>query len=530
VAVAGSRDQVAAPRTQAERTNYLETSTYAHVVAFLDSLERLGRPLVRGSIGSTTEARALPFVVVSRPLYGTPEAARRSGRPIVYVQGNIHAGEVEGKEALLALVRDLLLEPKRNVLDSIVLIAQPIYNADGNERFAPQTRNRGSQNGPETVGVRANAQNLDLNRDYMKLEAPETRAAVAMFNTWDPHVFVDLHTTNGSYHGYNLTYAPSLNPAAELPGVTFGGAWAHDSLLPELRRRLKARHDVATFDYGDFNGGNDSAAVSRGWYTFDHRPRFGTNYYGLRGRIGVLSEAYSHDPFETRVRSTYAFVRELLALVAERRESVTGLARRSDAALRAGRGIPAIPVRARLSTNRTDDVVYEELERLADSTARSQPGVRLGVRRTGRYRTLRVPIYDRFTPERTRPLPWGYAIATADTAALRLVRQHGIAVEALSREWSGDAGPQFRTDSSAAAGGGFGGPRTVQLFGRWVDGQRVSLPVGTWIVRTAQPLGILAAYLLEPESDDGIVAWDIGRRSTAGPGTAPIVRLERPIP
>jgi hypothetical protein len=528
--VVGSQGQVAVPRTQAERTNYLETSTYAHVMAFLDSLERLGRPLVRGSIGSTTEARALPYVVVSRPLYGTPEAARRSGRPIVYVQGNIHAGEVEGKEALLALVRDLLVQPGRNVLDSIVLIAQPIYNADGNERFAPQTRNRNSQNGPEMVGVRANAQNLDLNRDYMKLEAPETRAAVAMFNTWDPHVFVDLHTTNGSYHGYNLTYAPSLNPAAELPGVTFGGAWAHDSLLPELRRRLSARHNVATFDYGGFNGGNDSAAVSRGWYTFDHRPRFGTNYHGLRGRIGVLSEAYSHDPFETRVRSTYAFVRELLTLVAERRESVVGLTRRSDAALRAGSGIPPVPVRARMSTDRSDDVVYEELERLADSTARSQPGVRPGVRRTGRYRTLRVPIHDRFTPERIRPLPWGYAIATADTSALRLVRQHGIAVEALSREWSGDAGPQFRTDSSAAAGGGFGGPRTVQLFGRWVDGQRVSLPAGTWIVRTAQPLGILAAYLLEPESDDGIVAWDIGRRSTAGPGTAPVVRLERPIP
>ena len=527
-----SSTPVAAPKTQPERTNYLETSTYAQVVAFLDSLASLGRPLQKGVIGTTTEGRALPYVIVSRPLYATPEAARRSGRPIVYVQGNIHAGEVEGKEALMALVRDLMLEAHPNVLDSIVLIAQPIYNADGNERFAPQARNRGAQNGPEMVGIRANAQNLDLNRDYVKMEAPETRASIAMFNAWDPHVFVDLHTTDGSYHGYNLTYAPSLNPAAELPGVTFGGAWAHDSLLPELRRRVRARHNFATFDYGDFNGGNDSAAVSRGWYTFDHTPRFGTNYYGLRGRIGVLSEAYSHDPFETRVRSTYAFVKELLSLIAERRQAVIGLAARSDAALRAGTGIPPIPVRARMSSNRSEDVVYEELERLADSTARSAPGVRLGMRRTGRYRTLRIPIHDRFTPEVMRPLPWGYAIAASDTSALRLVRQHGIAVEALSRDWTGDPGPQFRVDSAGVTGRGFGGGQNTRLFGRWEhpEGLRVSLPAGTWVVRTAQPLGVLAAYLLEPESDDGVVAWNIGGRGRGTPGTPPIVRLEGRIP
>jgi hypothetical protein len=480
-------------------------------------------------MGTTTEGRALPYMVVSRPLFATPESARRSGRPIVYVQGNIHAGEVEGKEALLALVRDLLLEDRRNVLDSVVLIAQPIYNADGNERFAPQARNRGAQNGPEMVGVRANAQNLDLNRDYMKLEAPETRAAVAIFTKWDPHVFVDLHTTDGSYHGYNLTYAPSLNPAAEIPGLTFGGAWAHDTLLPELRRRVKARHNVATFDYGDFEGGNDSAAVSRGWYTFDHRPRFGTNYYGLRGRISVLSEAYSHDPFETRVRSTYAFVKELLSLAAERRDAVIGLAKTSDMALRSGAVAATIPVRARMTSNRVDEVVYEDLERLSDSTARSAPGVRTGWRRTGRYHTLRVPIHDRFAPTVNRPLPWGYAIAPGDTSALRLVRLHGIPVEPLAKAWEGDAGPQFLTDSTVVSPAGFGGPRTVQLVGRWESGRKVTLAPGSWIVRTAQPLGVLAMYLLEPESDDGIVAWDIGGRASKVAGTAPIIRLERPI-
>jgi len=235
------------PRTRPERTAFRETSRYEDVRGFLDSLRKLGAPLTFGSIGKTTEGREIPYVIASRPAVTTPSEAKRLGRPIVYVQGNIHAGEVEGKDALLALLRDLTIDPKPNALDSVVLIAVPIYNADGNERFASQAVNRTEQNGPELVGIRANAQRLDLNRDYVKAEAPETRASLAMFNTWDPDVFVDLHTTDGSFHGYALTSSPSLSPAA-----VFGGVYARDSLLPVLRQRMRARHGLEVFDYGNF--------------------------------------------------------------------------------------------------------------------------------------------------------------------------------------------------------------------------------------------------------------------------------------
>ncbi len=217
------------------------------------------------------------------------------------------------------------------MLDSIVLIAIPIYNADGNERFKPQSVNRTEQNGPEMVGQRPNAQMLDLNRDYVKAEAPETRASLAMFEKWNPDVFVDLHTTDGSFHGYALTYAPSLNPAAR-----DAGAYTRDSLLPELRQRMKARDGFEVFDYGNFDtrvrgarhhGHGEAAAGTR----YDHRPRFGTNYFGLRERISILSEAYSHDPFERRVKSTYAFVRELLSLMAERGARIRAIESAADA-------------------------------------------------------------------------------------------------------------------------------------------------------------------------------------------------------
>src|SRR5690242_8583843 len=359
------------PRTRPELTRYQETSRYADVRQFLDSLRKLGAPLTFGSIGKTTEGRLIPFVVASRPMVATAVDAKRLGRPIVYVQGNIHAGEVEGKDALLALIRDLTFAPKPNVLDSIVLIAVPIYNADGNERFAPQAVNRTEQNGPELVGTRANAQNLDLNRDYVKAEAPETRASLAMFNAWDPDVFVDLHTTDGSFHGYALTYSPSLSPAA-----VFGGVYARDSLLPVLRQRMRTRHGFEVFDYGNFvsdeRGLVADSSLREGWATYDPRPRFGTNYFGIRGRIAILSEAYSHDSLSRRIASTYAFVSEILSLVAERGSSIRSLSARADSLpLAWGRSpdsLQIVAVRSELASPRSLDVIKEDIEKIGDSS------------------------------------------------------------------------------------------------------------------------------------------------------------------
>ena len=502
------------PATRAERSGYTETSTYADVVAFLDSLSAMSSvEMTRGSLGTSTQGREIPYVVLSRPLVHGPEEARRLGRPIVWVQANIHAGEVEGKEAVQAMIRDLTTQHRPNVLDSLVVVFVPIYNTDGNEAFAPQAVNRTEQNGPEMVGQRANGQGLDLNRDYVKAEAPETRAALRFFDAWDPDVFVDLHTTDGSYHGYALTYSPSLSPAAALPGLTSGGAWAHDSLLPELRRRVRTRDGFPTFDYGNFDAGYEERDLTdtakTGWYTYDHRPRFGTNYYGLRGRVAVLSEAYSHDPFERRVKSTYAFVRELLSLLAERAPAVTALRSRTDAAVAAAVARAAqVPVRGSLTrTPYTGDVIAEDLARVADSTVLTQPGVPRGLRRTGHLRTLHIPVYDRFDPTRWVTLPTAYALDAADTAAVRLLRLHGVRVDSLDAAEPA-AIEAFYADSVIVAPRPFQGHHEVRLEGQWRR-ERRTLRAGGFLVSTAQPLGVLAAYLLEPESDDGFVTWGV---------------------
>ncbi len=531
--VAGSPQAAAGPLTRAERSRYLETSRYADVMAFIDSLK--GRPdLAFGSIGKTNEGREIPYVIASRPRVSTPADAKRLSRPIVYVQGNIHAGEVEGKEALLALLRDLTSSPKLNVLDSVVLIAVPIYNADGNEKLASQEVNRGSQNGPEMVGVRPNAQGLDLNRDYMKVEAPETRASLAMFNAWDPDVFVDLHTTNGSYHGYALTYAPPLNPASPL------GVHTRDLIMPELRRRMHSRHNYPTFDYGDFISAD---TLSKGWVTFDSRPRFGTNYYGLRGRISILSEAYSHDPFERRVKSTYAFVSEILAVVSERGQGwrlngvlpVDGIwysgghGGKHPAIAEAESVYRAVPIASQMvSAPDPVPVIAEIVERTGDST-RTQPGVPRGRRRTGRYVTVNMPVFDRFEPTLRVPLPERYVLAAKDTAAVRVLRNHGIIVRVVTPNTLAGAdlvgnGFVFMIDSTVVAPRPFQGHREMRITGKWRSETRKIEP-GSFVVDMAQPLSILAAYLLEPQSDDGLVTWNYFDSDLRPGGIYPVFKV-----
>ena len=553
------------PLTRAERTNFTETSHYDDVITFIDSLKTLGANIYIGSIGKTIQGRELPYVIASRPLVTTPAAARHLHRPIAYIQANIHAGEVEGKEAMQSLLRDLVFDKKKNVLDSLVLIVQPIYNADGNELWGPQARNRSSQNGPELVGTRQNAQGWNLNRDYVDADAPETRGALAMFNAWNPDLFMDLHTTDGSIHGYALTYSPPLTPTAVnvVPYTT--------RMLAEIRRRMLDREGFYVNDYGDFGRAGARAArpparpaargdsagrrgrgfgggfanrgpsleqiiadsiPTSGWVFATYEPfaRYGTNWYGLRNRIAILSEAFSHDPFARRVASTYDFVSEILSYVAENRSEIMALGPAGDAkvatwAAHPGSS-PALSLKSRMDTTRIEDVRVEEVVPLTDSSKR-EPG--MGMRqRTGIIKLVRMPVMASFTPTLTSTLPFAYAFnATTAKAILPILHIQGIAVEQLSAPASVTV-QSFAVDSVMDRGRSETSRMMKDVAGRWNDAATRTLPAGTYVVRAGQPYGLLAYYLLEPESEDGLAQWSFYDGILAAHADFPVLRITRP--
>ena len=235
-------------QTIAEKTDYKATSRHADVLDFCERLKKLS-PLVRlGELGTSGDGRSLPLIILADPPVSSPEEAAKCGKLVVLAMGNIHAGEVDGKEALLMLARELATAKDKPLLKDLVLVFAPIFNADGNEKISKEHRRE--QAGPaEGVGVRENAAGLDLNRDFIKLDSPEVRALVRFFTQWDPALFIDCHTTNGSHHRYTITYEGPVCPAGDAGMI----ALVRDNLLPEVGRRLEKRSGYKSFFYGKFS-------------------------------------------------------------------------------------------------------------------------------------------------------------------------------------------------------------------------------------------------------------------------------------
>jgi hypothetical protein len=294
---------------------------------------------------------------------------------------------------------------------------------------------------------------------------------------------------------------------------------------------MRTRDRFEVFDYGNFisdeRSGVTDTSVHQGWATYDARPRFGTNYYGIRGRIAILSEAYSHDPLQRRIASTYAFVSEILSLVAEKSKAIRSLSAGADSLpLAWGRSpdsLQMVAVRSELvATPKLLDVIKEDLVKTGDSTL-TQPGVPRGERRSGRFNAIRMPVYDRFTSTLDRTPPAAYVVAPEDTAVVALLRLHGIRVDRSDTAWTA-RGESFVIDSIITSLRTFQGHHEVRLQGRWERGLQ-SLPPGSYIVSTAQPRGALAVYFLEPESDDGFTTWNFFDRRLQKGGRFPVKRI-----
>jgi hypothetical protein len=484
--------------TAPERTGFRETSRYAEVVAFMEEVDRVS-PVIRViPFGETAEGRTLPLAVVGRLPDPSPAAVRRSGKTVVYLQGNIHAGEVEGKESLQILLREIAAGRHGALLDSLVLLVAPIYNADGNERV--NLTNRPRQHGPVGgMGQRPNAQGLDLNRDHTKLDSPEARALAAMLSAYDPHVVVDLHTTNGTYHGYHLTYAPPQHP--NTPAAI--DQMLRDRWLPQVTAAMRGR-GWHTYYYGNVPAEDGSPVAERGWYTFDHRPRFGTTYAGLRNRFAILSEAYAYLTFRDRVRVTGAFTDEVLAWAHAHATPIRRATEAADAEPVAGRRL-ALNARLRRTDARTILMgrVSEERHPVTNEPM---------MLRRDTVIPERMPEFLAFDAGETEVAPSAYYVPVELADVVVRLRAHGVRIEQASSEPV--AVYEFMVDSTRVAERAFQGHNERRTWGAWrPSGQGVNR---VFRVPMDQPLARLVFTLLEPRSDDGFAAWNLVPEMEAG--------------
>jgi hypothetical protein len=497
------------PATRPERSDYLETSRYADVMQFLEGLEERSPKLRITSFGYSEEGRVLPLAVFGDVPDASGASVRSADATRVLVFANIHAGEVAGKEAAQVLVRELAQGLRDRWADSLIILVAPIYNADGNERLG--LRNRPRQHGPLAgMGRRPNARDLDLNRDNTKLESAEARALSRLVQEYDPHVALDLHTTNGTFHAYHLTYSPPLHPSTD-SGIT---ALLREEWLPAVTGSVRERYGWDFFYYGNVPG-TFGMRGERGWYTFDHRPRFTTNYLGLRNRFGVLSEAYSYATFEDRILAHGRFVEAVLEFAFAHATRVRQVVESADRA-----PAPGMEVALRAEMVRGDTI--EVLLGAVDEERNPYTGATI-YRRRNEQTAERMPDYGTFEATEVVSAPAAYLVPAELATVIERLEAHGVEIARLDAE-AALAVASFHLDSIQTADREYQGHGQREAWGEWRPETR-TFAAGSVVVPVRQPLGRLIVVLLEPRSDDGFLSWNLLDRALEESSVYPITRL-----
>ena len=497
----GQSSSLATLRTRAERSEFTETSRYDDVISFLDVVDRES-PLVHvTSFGYSFEGRSLPLAVVGKVADAKAETVRASGRLRVYIQANIHAGEVEGKEAALALIRELA-RGRNGRLDGAA------RQSDLQRRWQREgdLTSRGFQQGPMGgQGTRANAQGLNINRDNIKLDTPEARSMVRLLNAFDPHVMIDLHTTNGSRHAYHLTYETPNNPAVDPAIVAEGRAW-----MGALRAAIKKTDGWEFHAYGNVSG----EPPDRIWRTVEDLPRYTHNYWGVRNRIGILSETYSYLPFRDRVITNQRFLEELLGYAHVNAARLQALATAADKTALAGQRV-SLRSRPARAPNRVE-ILMGEVEEDVNPFSGRVLHKRLDMRRPEQ-------MWEEATFESTETerVPQAYFVPADEKVALERLRAHGIALEKVEQAITLPL-EEFRIASTETTPQPFENHQERTVSGQYVAVER-QIPAGAYRVSMSQPLARLAFYLLEARSNDGLLTWNVFDEAVKR-GTHPILR------
>jgi murein tripeptide amidase MpaA len=482
--------------TTAERTEFRTTGRYAEVGQLCAAYQRAWPRAVRCfSFGSTPEGRPLWALAVSTDGVTRADQARRRGRPVVLLQGGIHSGEIDGKDAGFIALRGLLSSAAgRAQLAKVTAIFVPVFNADGHERF--KAWNRPNQRGPEEMGWRTTAQNLNLNRDYVKADAPEMRALLALLTDWDPIVYADLHVTDGADFEHDISITGSI-------------ALAGDAGLQQERRGLIARILAALERNGslplDFYPSlNVEDQPASGFSVSVAPPRFSESYWALRNRFGILVETHSWKPYPARVAATRVTIETLIAEVAEHGTAWRALSRSADERAAAlGGTVVGLAYRNTAHTRLIDFRGYAYAH--APSAISGAVEVHYD---PGKPQIWRVPLFDEVEPSAVVLAPrGGYVVPAAYAAPVReRLLAHRLQYATLTCSMRNIEAEVFRAQTVVRDAASFEGRARTTVTGQWTR-ESIDAAPGSLYVPLGQPAARLVMAMLEPQAPDSFVSW-----------------------
>lgn len=486
--------------TTPEKTAFDKTSTSEDVLAFVDAVKKKSDWVHTETLLVSDSGLSVPMVIMANPKVTSPAEAKKSGKPIVYFQGNIHGGEVEGKEALMILMREILFGNKTYLLNNQIVIFVPNYNPDGNNKLSA-THRKSQEHCPHLAGSRRSGGDWDLNRDGIKMDAVETRGLMKnLILKWDPDVFVDMHTTNGVWHANELTYAHSYHSA----GHPATSAYTRDVMLPQIKKNALHKYDLHFDIYGGYS-------LAEGWppkkfYTYNHHPRYLVNQFGLRNKMAILSETFAHDKFYHRINSAHKFALEILEYTNMHGKQIKAINKKSETEtiqkIKQYAGTYKNGVRFKMApTPQAFQLrTYEYIPYLDTLN-------KIKYARTANVVDVpNVTNYSAFEARVEATVPRGYIIPVELSSIVQHLRAHGVIVEELSQKTS-FSGEKFIVRKLEVSKRPFERHNMVNLTGTF-EAATASYSKGAFKIDLAQPLANLIFYLLEPQSDDGLVTWN----------------------
>ena len=485
--------------TPAEASDYRVTPTTEEALSYVRRVAAAAPQQVQVQVfGRTGEGRELVSVTVSRDGQLDPAALHRAGRPVVLIQNAIHAGEMDGTDACLALLRDLVVTRTRAaLLERAVIVIVPVYNADGHARRSAY--NRINQNGPQEAGWRANGRNLNLNRDYMKADAPETRAFLQLWNRWLPDFFIDDHVTDGADYQYDITWGLDDSPHAWGPHVE----WEKKSLIPYFEESVARAGHLASA----YIALADDTDPAKGLVLFPYSARFATGYTSLQNRPGLLVEMHMLKDYKTRVTGNYELLRAVLEVVNRDADRLVRMNRDADAA-RPG----SVPLR--VATDGSEPFRFRGYK-YRRSLSEVSGAMRIEYAREPLELTLPRP--SRWKVEKAAAPPAAYIVPAQWTQVIEVLAAHGLRLLRTARPWQGEVGawrcddlkwqehpfegrhPLFEGEGAAGRPGHLGACAAVR--------EQMWFPAGSAVVPMDQRAAKVAVHFLEPEAPDSAVAW-----------------------
>lgn len=482
--------------TVSERSGFQATGRYDEVIKLCGDFQKAYPKQVRCTdFGRTPEGRPMLALIVNGKGVFTPAAAQKAGLPVTLIQGGIHAGEIDGKDAgFLALRETLDGKLARGALEKQVLVFVPVFNVDGHERFGKW--NRPNQRGPVEMGWRTTAQNFNLNRDYVKADAPEMQAMLKLVNAWDPLTYVDLHVTDGAkfQHDVSIQVEPVYSGDPEFRKA---GLALRTGVIADIARQGSTPQSY----YMSFAKTDDPMS---GFVDSVSDPRFSTGYFQLRNRMALLVETHSWKDYPTRVRVTHNTVISILEQVAKHGADWQAAAKAADAraATLAG-GEVALTYRTTDKTQMVDFNGYEFTRTQSDIS-----GMLMTRYDESKPQVWRVPLREEVVADKVIAAPRaGYIVpaAYADIVAQKLAL-HGISFKKLAKPVAKLEAETFRADKATFGATSFESHQRLTVEGNWKPEARAVL-AGSLFVPVNQPKARLVVAMLEPQAPDSLLAW-----------------------